>query len=219
MSTSQNALFKATPFERDHSLFIHCVIVGTAFLTYFLDREDIVWRFIKNHGAETRALEHTLFLLATFFVGIGGYLCTIARKGAVQSSPGTPRSRPPRLLHYSGQFLYAVGLASLLPVAGYVILIAGEGVRLLRLWLADVDSSITHSARQTSRQRSLEPNAKSLAEAVRRETLKWCVLVTMVVFTITLRDRYADVLICASIFLALVANWRLVRSYVQDAAA
>jgi len=35
-----------------------------------------------------------------------------------------------------GQFLYSVGLASLVPVAGFCILVAGEAVRLFRQWLA-----------------------------------------------------------------------------------
>jgi hypothetical protein len=49
----------------------------------------------------------------------------------------------------------------------------------------------------------------SFAEAARPEALKWALFVTMIVFTTTLRDRYADVLICLSILVSTLLNGRL----------
>lgn len=208
MMMSLNTFLKATDFERDHQLLVHCGVVSAAFLTYLLDRDDVVWRFIKDHGAQTRLWEHGLFLIATFFVGLGAYLCTVA--------PGAQgyRSFNSRNRHYLGQFAYAVGLASLLPLAGYVMLISGEGFRLLRLftWTKVGPPKQSRAANGSAwpletRTESMEPNGRSF-HAIRREALKWCVLISMVVFTITLRDRYADWLICASIVIAVLAKWR-----------
>lgn len=190
---------------------MHCVVVSAAFLTYLLDRDDVVWRFIKDHGAQTRPWEHCLFLIATVLIGIGAYLCTVAR-GAQRRRSFDPRNR-----HYLGQFAYAVGLASVLPLAGYVMLIAGEGFRLLRIFTWTKVGSAAQSPTANASARSLEARMEAMQGrvgwfgAIQREALKWCVLISMVVFTITLRDRYADWLICASIVIAVLANWRRAR--------
>ena len=39
---------KATDFECRHQTLVHQLIVGAAFLTYLIDREDVVWRFVKD---------------------------------------------------------------------------------------------------------------------------------------------------------------------------
>jgi hypothetical protein len=52
----------------------------------------------------------------------------------------------------------------------------------------------------------------SFAEAARREALKWALFFTMIVFTITLWDRYADILVSASILISILLNWRVVRN-------
>lgn len=207
-----NRFLKATDFEWDHPVFVHSMVVIAAFLTYLLDRDDVVWRFIKDHGAQARPWEHGLFLIATIFIGIGAYLCTIARRDQRR------RSFNPQNRHYLGQFAFAVGLASLLPLAGYVMLIAGEGFRLLRIftWTKVGSAGQSRAANGSAwsseaRTEAMEANVRWFP-AIQREALKWCVLISMVVFTITLRDRYADWLICASIVIAVLANWRQARA-------
>lgn len=197
MGTPLTRLMSATDFERQHPLVMHCLIVGLAFASYGIDRDDIVWRFIKHHGASTRLWEHGLFSLATVLIAGGAFLCTSSRKKPAQLTMLRFGRFP---LTYLGQFLYAVGLASVLPLAGYTILIAGEGLRLLRLSLAGKSRSLPAV--------SSSQNGMSLGESARREALKWGVVITMVVFTITLRDRLADLMMFGSVVSAVLLNWR-----------
>jgi len=177
---------EATDFEYRHRLLLHELILGAAVLTYLVDRDDIIWRFIKMSPA-ARPLERALFAVATLLFGISAWVCTRAR--AYRSSH--------RFL-YLGEYLYAVALASLVPLAGSLILIIGEGIRILRLLRRDAESA------------GLEgPERPEWSNALRREVIKWGLFITMVVFTITLRDRTAEILIGASVVLWVVLNLKL----------
>lgn len=63
-----------------------------------------------------------------------------------------------------------------MPLAGFVILVTGQTIRILRL--------------AGSRDDAGKP---SWAGAMRREAAKWGLLLTMSVFSITLVDRHADI--------------------------
>ena len=52
---------QATEFEYRHQALVHQFIVGAAFLTYFVDRDDIIWRFVKDSAALHR-LERSFFI-------------------------------------------------------------------------------------------------------------------------------------------------------------
>jgi hypothetical protein len=169
----------ASNFEFRHQRLIHNLIVGAAFLTYLFQPDDIVWRFVKGRPAP-HTLERYFFLIATLLVIVGAGICTWAR--------ATDRAR----LQYAGDFIYAIGLGSLFPVAGFVILLCGEAVRLARLALhGDAPPSHTGSRWGMS---------------IRQEAVKWCLVITMIVFVITLRDRVADILVAASFVVGLICN-------------
>lgn len=172
---------KATDFEYRHQRLIHNLIVAAAVLTYLIQPDDIVWRFVKNH-ADPHALERSAFIVATLFILAGAGICTWARAK-------NPRGGSSR---YIGDFVYAIGLGSLLPIAGFVVLVAGEGVRLLRLALRGDAAAIESGPRW--------------GRAIRQEVVKWCLVVTMIVFSITLKDRVADVLAAASFVIGLACN-------------
>jgi hypothetical protein len=169
---------QATNFEYRHQTLLHQLIVLAAVLTYLMGRDDIVWRFVRNTSAP-RFWERTLFIVATILIAAGAVLCTRARAFY----------RP----HYLGQMLYAIGLATLLPIAGFLILVFGESFRLLRL----------------KRRGDDQPRSKftpTWGHALRREAVKWGILVTMLVFVVTLKDRHADVLAATSFLIGLVLN-------------
>jgi hypothetical protein len=110
-------------------------------------------------------------------------------------APASDRHRPSRGAPL-GDWLYALGLSTLAPLWGCVVLVVGESLRNLRLARAD---------------RHDEPRgvkAKQWRGALRRQAAKWGVLVTMVVFTVTLIDRVADYGIAASVAVWAVLNWR-----------
>lgn len=69
---------KATDFEYRHQTLVHQFIVAAAFLTYFVDGEDIVWRFVKASSAP-RGFERFCFIVATVFIVVGAAICTWAR--------------------------------------------------------------------------------------------------------------------------------------------
>src|SRR5271166_303439 len=111
---------KATNFEYRHQTLVHQLIVGAALLTYLIDRDDVVWRFVRN-SYTPRLWERSLFIVATILIAMGAGLSTWAR---AVSRPGP---------QYLGELLYAIGLGSLMPLSGFIILIAGEALRILRL--------------------------------------------------------------------------------------
>ena len=167
---------KATGFESRHQTLLHQLIVLAAVLTYLIDPNDIVWRLVRNTSAP-RFWERALFILATVLIAIGAALCTRARA----------LNRP----HYLAELFYAIGLASLLPVAGFILLVAGESLRLFRL---------------TRRHPDPPSEPATWRHAFRRETVKWGIFLSMIAFVITLKDRIADVLVVASFLLGVLLN-------------
>jgi hypothetical protein len=161
---------RATEFEYRHQTLLSQLLIGAGLATYLFDPEDVVWRFIKDQP-DRRALEHGSFLIATVLIGVAAVLCTGARAREGNNADGRA-SRPYR----TGEFLYAVGLGTLMPLAGFVILVSGQTIRILRLAGSRNDAS-----------------RLSWAGAMRREAAKWGLLLTMTVFSITLVDRHADI--------------------------
>jgi hypothetical protein len=175
---------RATDFEVRHQTLLHQLLVLAAFLTYLVDRDDIVWRFIKGEAGDVRLLERAIFDISTVLFGMAAYLCT---KSRVQKQASSARQRK-----YFGEFLYAVGLGSLAPLAGFLILVVGEGIRLLRLWPHE-DSSIPQQQR-------------TRRAAIRIEAVKWGLFFTMAVFTVMLNDRVAEILAGVSVLVWIMLS-------------
>jgi len=189
---------KATEFEYRHQTLVHQLIVGAAALTYVFGREDIVWRFVSD-AAAPHTLERYAFVVATLFIAAGAAICTRARAVA----------RPNRT-RYLGDLFYAIGLASLVPVAGFVILVGGDALRIYRL----IEREKNPAHRSQPQSEATPPPAHPFAResnpawgtAFRKEAVKWGLLVSMIVFSITLVDRQADILVAASFLVGLLLN-------------
>jgi hypothetical protein len=201
---------KATNFEVNHPILIHQAIVAAAIATYLADPEDIVWRFIK-YSPNSRLLEHAIFLLATIFIGAGAALCTQAHAAHRNSTAGTAKfstfTLPPqdsRDAGYFGEWLFAVGLASLAPFWGAVLLVAGEGLRLLRLARRDRSEFQSGPLNKASDQRTSPP--PQWPRAFRLQAAKWGVFITMILFSIMLTDRLAETMAVASVFIWMLIN-------------
>jgi hypothetical protein len=188
---------RAPDFEIRHQTLLHQLIVGVAALTYLADRDDVVWRFVKNSAAP-HTLERGAFIVATLFVAAGAVMCTLAR------NPGSVDEAAQERQRWLGDFCYSIGLASFLPVTGFIILVCGEGLRVFRLLRRLNGVAQSHLTAK-------EPNP-AWGRAFRRGAVKWGILVTMIVFVITLRDRDADVLAGsgerAAVTLTRVAGYR-----------
>jgi hypothetical protein len=191
---------KATDFEYRHQTLLHILIVGAALFTYLIERDDTVWRFVKNSAAP-HALERSIFLVATLFITGGAAMCTWVR---ARHRANTTR--------YVADFVYSIGLGSLVPLSGFVILVAGEAVRLLRLIRREQDPAAAPSQNPACERTSVpREDASDWKHALRCEAVKWGIFVTMIVFVITLRDSYADVLVLASFVIGNLLNLRFSR--------
>jgi hypothetical protein len=202
---------KATDFEYRHQTLVHQLIVAAAFLTYLIQRDDVVWRFVKDSTAP-RELERFLFALATLFIAFGAGVSTWAR--AYRRSESRETVGPYRYLRHPrhlGDLFYAIGLGSLAPALGFIILVAGEGIRILRFIRREDDPAWNFLQHPLPALQPLAPPiAKELdpiwRKAFRQEAVKWGLCLTMIVFVITLKDRLAEVLACASFLIGLVFN-------------
>jgi hypothetical protein len=194
---------KMSDFERRHALLLHQSVIAAAFLTYLVDPEDVVWRFIKNNPAN-RVLEHASFAVATLLVGVAALVCTRARALGYERVSGQQQefalSGNWRERLFVGEFMYAVGLAALAPLRGSLILIGGEGIRICRL----AQGGGAPSAAGSRRVGPLIATRLRWRGAFRREAFKWGVFLAMGVFTITLRDRLAEVLIAVASLVGFV---------------
>jgi len=167
-------------------------LLMAGFSTYFISSDDVVWRFIKA-APHARLLEHVCFGTAAAMLGVALLLkmqADLARTRAVVSS-----------------LLQAVGIGSLLPLPGFLLLVLGNlGVSLLldRQIPAAEDRTIGPDFRpacrlsQTSRWRNALVTHIGLC----------CAFVSMIVFSIVLIDRVADVLFAMTALVSTAASFR-----------
>lgn len=179
------SIMQATDFECRHQTLLSQLILVAGLATYLFDPEDVVWRFIKDLP-NRRELEHLIFFIASIFVGAGATLCTRAR-----SMNWADDSLRAGVGQWLGELAFAVGIGMLLPLAGFITLVAGQAIRILRL---------------ARRQDRVLRGPVGWAEAMRREAAKWGLLVTMIIFSITLVDRHADALAGTSYLAWAVLN-------------
>jgi hypothetical protein len=191
----------ASEFEIRHAKLIRRVIVLAAWATYLVDREDVVWRFIRQYPNRL-LLEHSAFGFATLLIGTAAVLCTRTGAAEATSENGTlagpiEGKNPFPREQLLGELLYAIGLASLVPLLGSVLLVVGECVRVLRLGLF-------RKAPDASHRPTIKPG--HLGKAIGPQAVKWGIFLTMIVFAVTLVDRVADYGILASVLLWAALN-------------
>ena len=79
-------------------------IVAAAFLTYLIDRDDVVWRFVKDSAAP-QELQRALFTVATLFIVVGAGICTWAPgHHRPESTTGVEPQRFPGTHGFSASF-------------------------------------------------------------------------------------------------------------------
>jgi hypothetical protein len=210
---------KATDFEYRHQTLLHLLVVGLAFLTYAFQRDDIVWVLVKHHTIYRTLLERIVFGIGAFEVLCAAALQTWAHThlfcAADVEMPSPARDRIcPRLedLTYVGRLLFALGIGLLAPIPGTVILLLGEVSLVARLLVRNSDATSLQALGRDCIFPSLDglPRAPRVSAkwryALRKEASKWGLAITMIAFTLTLRDRVAEVLAGASFLLWLALN-------------
>ena len=187
----------ATDLEYRYPLAFHLALVAASFLTYLFDPVDVVWRFVGG-TAFPRLFERLAFGVAAAAMLAGAALCTRAW------TSGARRAR------HLGNFLFIVGIATLAPLAGFILLILGEGLRILRLDARE-KFEISRSSPPVAVLLPLWPNA------VFREAMKWLLVITMIVFVVTTSDRAAEYMAAASVVLGTAIRAWFERSLQKSA--
>jgi hypothetical protein len=207
----------ATDFELRHQTLLHLLLVLLAFLSYLLVPGDIVWAFVKD-SSHPHLLERSLFAVATLLIGAAAAICTWTRAypapQMISSFAPIASDGPYCYLCYPnrlGNLLVALALGSLAPLPGFVMLVAGQvflDFRLVRRAEDDLHRAAhpqqTHppvprllpSFRPCLPSKGDAPISK---QAFRQESAKWGLFLTMIVFTVLLIDRVAEVLALASL--------------------
>ncbi|SPE29692.1 membrane hypothetical protein [Candidatus Sulfopaludibacter sp. SbA3] len=181
---------KATTFEYRHQTLLHMLLVGLASLSYLRNRVDIVWAIVRHHS-DSSSWERLVF-------GFGALL--LLASAALETWANAPshdgyrqqQMRVARIL-----LVLAVGL--LLPLPGTIVLLAGETILILRLFLRGEVGPADLPFQPC-------PTRVSLRSAFRIAASKWGLAASMIVFVCTLQDRIAEIGAACSVVLWLALN-------------
>jgi hypothetical protein len=208
-------MMRATDFEVRNQTLLHLLVLAAALLTYSFQRDDIVWAAVKGH-AERRLLERIVFGVGTLLIFASAALLTWARASIGRTASSAKSMGQLAFLQrspYLGRILFALGIGLLAPASGTAILLAGESILVLRLLGRDRESaSLPAANKDAARSQDLTPHPPlskqpgKWRDALRQESSKWGLAITMVLFTLTLRDRLAEILGAASLLLWVTLN-------------
>jgi hypothetical protein len=193
---------QASGFELRHPWLIHNGLLLASVLTYWIDREDVVWRFIKA-APHARPLEHLSFGAAAVLIALGIRLSSLAAHRDFES-------RRNEATGWGGVF-YAAGIGTLLPLFGFLLFVIGGFVRIARFESA-------RSQRSVSPRDLLEGRKPMPPDPRRPSTFRWksvlvhqaaacCAFLSMAVFSITLADRQAEYLFAATALVSVLFHF------------
>jgi len=161
-----------------------------------------------------------LFALATIFIGVSTAVRTWARAypwSADFSYPSPVRRNGPyrylRNPQQLGNVLFAIGLGSLAPLWGFIFLVACETILVFRLIQREEEArnaeGVGLAVPVVTQPDLLHRPLLGLpmwGKAFRQESAKWGLFLTLIVFTLLLSDRVAEVLAAASFMVWVVLN-------------
>jgi hypothetical protein len=192
-----NAMANADVLEIRRPFLIHGILLFAAWLTYFADPVDVVWRFVR-FSPDARFLERIAFSSAAAAIGSGILFGSWRTDRDYRPEGWHPKSVRLRCV---AEILHGIGIATLLPVGGCVLLIAGETLRSLRY--ARLKSQI---AGEGSCRPALAIPAFSWKRLLLSQGFVWCAFASMLIFSVLLTDRVADVLFSGTFLLALLTR-------------
>jgi len=110
-------------------LIVRAALLLAGLSTYLISPDDVVWRFIRT-APHARALEHALFGIAAAILGFALFL-----KVKASAHPENRDSHgPSRITGTIVSILQAIGIGSLLPLPGFLLLVLGDVVASLLLY-------------------------------------------------------------------------------------
>jgi hypothetical protein len=177
---------------------IRAALLLAGLSTYLISADDVVWRFIKR-VPHSRLLEHLSFGIAAAMLGISLLL-------KIRASMKDPND-PPCAKAVVSNLLQAIGIGFLLPLPGFLLLVCGEIVVNLLL-------SGRHPARKQPgtapdfRQDRRLSNPFNWRDAVITHLGLCCAFISMIIFSVVLIDRVADVLFAMTAMVPTAAAFR-----------
>jgi len=166
-------------------ILIRAALLLAGLSTYFISPDDVVWRFIR-HAPHARLLEHILFAAAAAVLGLA-----LLVKMSISTRAANDDVQNLRRKAAVASLLQAIGIGSLLPLPGFLLLVLGDvGVSLF--W---------------------EPAGKPLhayewVDALIAHIGLCFAFLSMVIFSLVLIDRVADVLFAMTALISIVASFR-----------
>jgi hypothetical protein len=196
-------------FAVRHPFLVHGILVLLCWGTYAFDRVDVVWRFIRD-STHARMLEHLGFALAALFIGLGIWLGAWPSGNPIRWASDARSIRRRSI----GEILHAVGIASLLPLAGAVGLVVAEVIRSVHFaHLRASEIAGRSTGAPMSRPTIKSTRIRSTSGSAQPRGFLIChiagisAFVSMLVFSITLRDRLADALFAVTALVFLVSRF------------
>lgn len=177
------------------------LLVGVS--TYLISPDDVVWRFVKT-APDARRLEHAFFGIAAATLGFA-LLIKLNASAHPENQYNRTRSR---ITAAAGSLLQAIGIGSLLPLAGFLVLVLGDVGASLFLNCRHSIAEDSGAERDSRRDRSpLQTSRWGTALAAH---IGLCfAFLSMAIFSVVLMDRVADVLFAMTALISIVANSRL----------
>jgi hypothetical protein len=181
---------------------IRAALLVAGISTYLIFSDDVVWRFIKT-APHARLLEHLSFGIAAAMLGLALLLKIRASADASrQNIHGLPRAKA-----VVSNLLQAIGIGFLLPLPGFLLLVFGEiGVSLLQSGQPSAREQ-PRAAPDFRRERRLS-KAFHWGDAVVTHIGLCCAFISMIVFSVVLIDRVADVLFAMTAVVSTAVGFR-----------
>ena len=184
-------------------LIVRAALLLAGLSTYLISQDDVVWRFIRT-APHARALEHALFGIAAAILGFALFL-----KVKASAHPENRDSHgPSRITGTIVSILQAIGIGSLLPLPGFLLLVLGDVVASLLLYGRHSTAEDPRSEGEDSRRARGPLQAFRWRDAWATHLGLCCAFLSMAIFSVVLIDRVADVLFAMTAFVSVAANSR-----------
>ena len=184
-------------------LIVRAALLLAGLSTYLISPDDVVWRFIRT-ASHARALEHALFGIAAAILGFALFL-----KVKASAHPENRDSHgPSRITGTIVSILQAIGIGSLLPLPGFLLLVLGDVVASLLLYGRHSTAEDPRSEGEDSRLARGPLQAFRWRDALATHLGLCCAFLSMAIFSVVLIDRVADVLFAMTAFVSVAANSR-----------
>ncbi len=207
---------KATEFEFRHRALLNLVQIWLAFQMYVFDHTNVVWSFFPRNTPRGAVLARSVLLFASVLVGVAAAVRTWATAYLGSDVVFDLNMHTNRLVAdgpyrhvrnplYLGTLLLSIGLGFLANRVGFLILVVGAVLRILRLIGREEEELEQQQGAQFVRFAhtvprllpSIFPRIPSAGlvprwgQAFRAEAFMWGFFVTMTAFAITLRVSVA----------------------------